>query len=144
MLLAVVTSAIFLACYLVYHYQAGSMPFRHAGAVRLAYFTILLSHTVLATFGVVPLVIVTFVRAARRDFREARSNCSSHFSHLALCLDHRRHHLPVALSSAHGGRPEPTRCSSDEPDVFVFLRLRSAGPIHAVKHPCKQLNRPHS
>ena len=63
MLLAVATSSIFLACYLVYHYQAGSMPFRHPGLVRAAYFTILLSHTLLATFGVVPLVIVTLVRA---------------------------------------------------------------------------------
>ncbi len=34
MLLAVATSSIFLACYLVYHYQAGSMPFRHPGLVR--------------------------------------------------------------------------------------------------------------
>ena len=68
MLLAVATSALFLACYLVYHCQAGSMPFRHGGALRVVYFTILLSHTVLATFGVVPLVIVTLVRALRRDF----------------------------------------------------------------------------
>jgi protein SCO1/2 len=73
MLLAVVTSTIFLACYLVYHYHAGSTAFRHGGALRWAYLTILLSHTVLATFGVVPLVIVTLVRAVRRDFsRHAR------------------------------------------------------------------------
>jgi protein SCO1 len=68
MLLAVATSAIFLCCYLVYHYQAGSMPFRHGGTLRWAYFTILLSHTLLATFGVVPLVTLTLVRAARRDY----------------------------------------------------------------------------
>jgi len=68
MLLAFVTSSIFLACYLVYHYQAGSMPFPHAGAVRIAYFTILLSHTILATFAVVPLVFMTLLRAYRRDF----------------------------------------------------------------------------
>ena len=68
MLLAVATSALFLTCYLAYHYQAGSMPFRHAGIRRWAYFTILLSHTFLATFGVVPLVAATLVRAARRDF----------------------------------------------------------------------------
>ena len=44
-----------------------------AGAVRVVYFTILLSHTLLATFGVVPLVIMTLLRAARRDFpRHAR------------------------------------------------------------------------
>ena len=73
MLLAVATSAIFLTCYLVYHYQAGSMPFRHGGPVRWLYFTILLSHTALATFGVVPLVVLTLSRAARRDFaRHAR------------------------------------------------------------------------
>jgi protein SCO1 len=68
MVLAVATSAIFLTCYLAYHYQAGSMPFRHAGARRLAYFTILLSHTLLATFGVVPLVILTLVRAIRGQY----------------------------------------------------------------------------
>jgi protein SCO1 len=68
MLLAFATSSIFLACYLVYHFQAGSMPFRHGGAIRVVYFTILLSHTFMATFGVVPLVIMTLLRAARQDF----------------------------------------------------------------------------
>lgn len=73
MLLAVLTSAVFLACYLVYHYQAGSMPFREGGLIRWLYFTILLSHTALATFGVVPLVALTLFRAARRDYsRHAR------------------------------------------------------------------------
>ena len=43
----------------VYHYQVGSVPFRGVGPVRLVYFTILLSHTLLATFGVVPLVALT-------------------------------------------------------------------------------------
>jgi protein SCO1/2 len=68
MLMAVLTSALFLTCYLAYHYQAGSVPFPHAGAARFTYFTILLSHTVLATFGVVPLVILTLFRALRKDF----------------------------------------------------------------------------
>ncbi len=68
MVSAVVTSAVFLTCYLVYHYQAGSMPFRHQGIARWAYFTILLSHTALATFGVVPLVTLTLFRAIRGEF----------------------------------------------------------------------------
>jgi protein SCO1/2 len=68
MLMAVVTSALFLTCYLVYHYQAGSVPFPHGGGARLTYFTILLSHTVLATFGVVPLVLLTLIRALKQDF----------------------------------------------------------------------------
>jgi protein SCO1/2/putative membrane protein len=68
MLLAVATSIAFLASYLVYHFQAGSMPFRHGGQVRLVYFTILLSHTALATFAVAPLVAATLLRAVRREF----------------------------------------------------------------------------
>ena len=44
------------------------MPFRHAGALRMVYFAILLSHTLLATFGVVPLVIATLFHAVRGNF----------------------------------------------------------------------------
>ena len=69
----VVVSTLFLACYLVYHFQVGSVPFRGVGPVRLLYFTILLSHTLLATFGVVPLVAVTLWHVFRRRFdRHAR------------------------------------------------------------------------
>jgi uncharacterized membrane protein YozB (DUF420 family) len=66
-LAALVTSALFLACYLVYHYQAGSVPYRGQGPWRVAYFTVLLSHTVLAV-AVVPLVAVTLSLAIRRRF----------------------------------------------------------------------------
>jgi protein SCO1/2/putative membrane protein len=73
MILAVATSTLFLGSYLAYHYQAGSTPFRHVGAARTMYFTILVSHTLLASFGVVPLVVVTLLRAVRHDFdRHAR------------------------------------------------------------------------
>ena len=68
MVLAVLTSAVFLTCYLVYHYHAGSVPFQGQGPIRMVYFTILISHTLLATFGVVPLVLLTLLRAIRRDF----------------------------------------------------------------------------
>ena len=68
MISSVVVSAVFLACYLVYHYEAGSVAFKGTGAVRVAYLTILLSHTVLATFGVVPLVSLTLIRAIRGQF----------------------------------------------------------------------------
>jgi protein SCO1 len=63
------TSALFLSCYLLYHYHVGSVPFRGEGAARTAYFTILLSHTVLA-IAVLPLIIVTVVRAVRSRFLE--------------------------------------------------------------------------
>jgi protein SCO1/2/putative membrane protein len=68
MIAALAASVLFLTSYLVYHYQAGSVPFRGAGPVRLCYFTILVSHSFLAAVGVVPLVIVTVMRAWRRDF----------------------------------------------------------------------------
>lgn len=68
MALAVATSAAFLTCYLLYHYHAGSVAFRGQGAIRPLYFTILISHTLLATFGVVPLVSWTLFRALRQDF----------------------------------------------------------------------------
>jgi protein SCO1/2 len=67
MLLAVITSAAFLTTYLVYHSQAGSVSFPHRGSLQKIYLTILTSHTMLAVV-VVPLVIVTLIRALRRDF----------------------------------------------------------------------------
>ena len=68
MIAAVAVSGVFLACYLVYHFQVGSVAFRGLGSSRFVYFTILLSHTVLATLGVVPLVALTLTRAIRQQF----------------------------------------------------------------------------
>ena len=65
---AVAVSSVFLACYLVYHFQVTSVPFRGVGWPRFAYFTILFSHTALATLGVVPLVGLTLTRALRKQF----------------------------------------------------------------------------
>ena len=62
MIAAICTSALFLACYLLYHALAGSMPFSRGGLLGVAYFTILLSHTLLATLSV-PLILVTVRRA---------------------------------------------------------------------------------
>jgi uncharacterized membrane protein YozB (DUF420 family) len=67
MLAACVTSALFLLSYLTYHYYVGSMPFRGQGGVRLLYFTILISHTILAVV-IVPLALVTLFRAWKADF----------------------------------------------------------------------------
>lgn len=63
----VILSALFLTSYLIYHYHAGSVAFRGTGLIRLLYFTILLSHTVLAVVNV-PLIVLTVLRAIRRDF----------------------------------------------------------------------------
>jgi putative membrane protein len=67
MLLALLSSTLFLASYLTYHYHSGSMPYRGSGWTRPVYFAILISHTILAA-AVVPLALITVTRAARRRF----------------------------------------------------------------------------
>lgn len=67
MISAVVTSTLFLACYLTYHYSHGTTHFTGQGAVRWIYFSVLGSHTVLAA-AIVPLVLVTLYRALRERF----------------------------------------------------------------------------
>src|SRR5262245_3991785 len=67
MLLAFGFSAVFLVSYVVYHAQAGSRPFAGTGWIRPVYFTLLISHIVLAAV-IVPLVLTTILRAWRGDF----------------------------------------------------------------------------
>ncbi|MFB3921324.1 MAG: DUF420 domain-containing protein [Terriglobia bacterium] len=67
MILAVVTSTLFLVIYLTYHYYHGTTRFTGQGAVRAFYFTILGSHTVLAA-AIVPLVVATLYRALSQRF----------------------------------------------------------------------------
>jgi len=64
---AVLTSTLFLISYLTYHYHHGATRFAGQGIVRPLYFTILITHTILAVV-IVPLIIVTLYRAARGDF----------------------------------------------------------------------------
>jgi uncharacterized membrane protein YozB (DUF420 family) len=67
MLSAVVCSAIFLVNYVVYHVRHGVIRFTGQGVIRPVYFTILISHTILAIV-ILPLVIVTVIRALRGRF----------------------------------------------------------------------------
>ena len=67
MLGAVLTSALFLASYLIYHAQAGRTVFRDPAWFRPIYLVILLTHTLLAML-ILPLVAVTLWRAARGQF----------------------------------------------------------------------------
>jgi uncharacterized membrane protein YozB (DUF420 family) len=67
MVAAFVTSALFLVSYLVYHAQTGSRPFPGRGAVRGIYFTILITHIVLAA-TIPPLAGVTLWRAYQGRF----------------------------------------------------------------------------
>ena len=68
MLAALASSALFLASYVVYHLQVGSVRFTGVGLVlRSVYFFILITHVILATV-IVPLVIATVLRAFQRRF----------------------------------------------------------------------------
>jgi len=71
MVAAVITSTIFLTSYLIYHAQVGATGFQSQGWIRVVYFTILISHSILAA-AVVPLVLVTLYRALRGRFPEHR------------------------------------------------------------------------
>jgi putative membrane protein len=71
MLAAVSTSVIFLVSYLVYHAQVGSVRFTGQGWVRPVYFTILISHTILAA-AIVPMVARTLYLALKGRFLEHR------------------------------------------------------------------------
>jgi uncharacterized membrane protein YozB (DUF420 family) len=64
---AVLTSTLFLISYLTYHYHHGSTRFAGQGIARPLYFSILITHTILAVV-IVPLIVVTLYRAARGDF----------------------------------------------------------------------------
>jgi putative membrane protein len=67
MLSACVTSALFLISYLVYHYFVGSVPFKGVGWIRPVYFSVLISHVILAA-AIVPLALMTLGRALRGNF----------------------------------------------------------------------------
>ena len=72
MLSAAVTSALFLVSYLTYHAKAGSTHFTGQGPARAVYFSILISHTILAV-AVLPLVLRTlYLGLRRRDDRHRR------------------------------------------------------------------------
>ena len=72
MLVVFVTSSVFLVCYLIYHWQVGSVRFPHPGAVRTVYLSILATHTLLAA-AVPPLAIVTLSRGLSARFDKHRA-----------------------------------------------------------------------
>jgi len=71
MLAAFATSILFLTSYVYYHVHVGSVPFKGTGIVRPVYFTILISHTILAVV-IVPMAIVTLVRGLSSRFDKHR------------------------------------------------------------------------
>lgn len=69
MLGAFFCSGIFLSSYLYYHYHVGSVRYQGQGLQRKVYFSILISHTLLAV-AVLPLILRSLYLAARSRFEE--------------------------------------------------------------------------
>ncbi len=67
MLAAFSTSALFLVSYVVYHANVGSRPFQGQGPIRIVYYTILITHVVLAA-AILPMALVTLTHALRERF----------------------------------------------------------------------------
>ena len=62
MLAACAMSVLFLCCYLIYHFNVGSVKFQKEGPIRTVYFAVLLTHTVLA--ATVPFLAVVVLKRA--------------------------------------------------------------------------------
>lgn len=71
MLTAFGTSVLFLVSYVIYHANVGSRPFAGRGPIRTVYFTILITHIILAA-AIVPLAIVTVSRGLSRRYDRHR------------------------------------------------------------------------
>jgi putative membrane protein len=68
---AFMTSLLFLISYLTYHFYHGATGFKGTGWVRPLYFTILITHTILAAV-IVPFVLMTLYRAWMNDIARHR------------------------------------------------------------------------
>ncbi len=71
MIAAFTASALFLVSYVVYHAQVGSVRFTREGFVRPLYYTILVTHVLLA-FSVVPLALITLSRGLEGRYPQHR------------------------------------------------------------------------
>ena len=66
MIAAFVTSTVFLACYLTYHFNVKAVTkFQGQGIVRPVYFFILITHVILAVV-IVPLILMSLNRGLRQ------------------------------------------------------------------------------
>lgn len=64
---ALLVSTVFLVSYVLYHSRVGSVPFTAQGFIRPVYFTLLISHVILAA-AILPLALITLIRALRQRF----------------------------------------------------------------------------
>ena len=72
MIAAVVSSALFLACYVYFHAHVGDIHFLGQGIWRTIYLLVLLPHVTLAIV-IVPMVIITLSRGLRARYDKHRA-----------------------------------------------------------------------
>jgi putative membrane protein len=65
-------SALFLLCYVAYHFTTVETRYGGDGAMRFAYFFLLITHIVLAAISL-PLILLTFIAAWTNRFEAHRS-----------------------------------------------------------------------
>jgi uncharacterized membrane protein YozB (DUF420 family) len=71
MVSALISSAVFLTCYLIYHAHVGSVPYQHYDWTRPVYFTILIPHIILAAI-MTPFILLAVWFAFREKFEKHR------------------------------------------------------------------------
>ena len=64
---AIALSLAFLVMYIAYHMTTDSTKFGGEGAIKIVYFSILITHIILS-IAVIPLVLITYVRALAERF----------------------------------------------------------------------------
>ena len=67
MTMALGTSVLFLLCYVVYHITTPETLYCQEGAIRYVYFTLLISHIILAAV-ILPFILFTYIRAYTNQF----------------------------------------------------------------------------
>lgn len=69
MIAALIVSAAFLTCYLIYHFHVPSKKFPDLGWIKTVYFLILFPHIILAVV-MVPMILKTFWHAYKQEWEK--------------------------------------------------------------------------
>ncbi len=101
MLTAFAVSVVFLACYLIYHFNAGIVYYQKTGFLRYTYLTILTTHTILAVITPV-LALITLGRGLPHGRPAASRHRTLDVSHLDVCERHGRGGVFDAVSILRG------------------------------------------
>ena len=71
MKICIALSLVFLLMYIAYHMTSDPTPFGKEGLIKTVYFFILISH-ILLSIALIPLVLISYVRAIQKEFSNHR------------------------------------------------------------------------